>query len=562
MKGDATAVAQCGCAYHNSCLQEYAQMEGRPIQDICCHLHDLPLGSSFMKQNVPSFKTPAAAIDVTHKAAAAIDTTVSKSTSGQPSRVSATPPPPPPPGAAASTPQDMLVHTSMPLDITMVKQPNRQSLPAASIGLGIQRLSEGTAAANPVLHANIEMTQAPLSMTMKRVPTSKRNVPMTGNIGAALGVPCVICFEEDDVLKTLHCGYKAHVKCLHSFWYQKVTTLGRLTDIRCPAEVAGCTETLSECDLRGVISAEDLTAAEQSIQDVDQQNQELIDELKRQSEEYRPMFKCAICLIEHEVEGCCTLPCQHRFCFESLQYHFDIVVRERRLSKLSCPAEGCGYNLRSGESIHIFQECLSEETYHKLLEFLTRDDPHIFECKYIGCEEKVFLDDDDDWSDLACPKGHRFCAKCDGGAHPGMSCEKRQHHLDKERKDDDVQKDQEAWQSALDLGWKPCPKQCTYGGGYKAQEECDHVTCQCGFEFCWDCGVERQIPLSHDNRWHKPSCRYHTKPEEVEEEPKYVAGCPACKQNYFSPCPFPQDDGYPMSYVKRSKSKRKSSKHG
>ena len=85
-----------------------------------------------------------------------------------------------------------------------------------------------------------------------------------------------------------------------------------------------------------------------------------VQELKRQSEEYRPTFRqsqliflgrvdspylsnwlfrgatsrskgdsflrctvtcrCAICLVDHEVEGCCTLPCQHRFCFESLQH--------------------------------------------------------------------------------------------------------------------------------------------------------------------------------------------------------------------------------------------------
>ena len=81
------------------------------------------------------------------------------------------------------------------------------------------------------------------------------------------------------------------------------------------------------------------------------------------------------------------------------------------------------------ESIHIFQQCLSKEwsvswtlllcppsteralgaplgapatphprgspfgSYLKLLEFLTREDPHIFECKQLGCEERVFLDD-------------------------------------------------------------------------------------------------------------------------------------------------------------------------
>ena len=31
-------------------------------------------------------------------------------------------------------------------------------------------------------------------------------------------------------------------------------------------------------------------------------------------------------------------------------------------------------------------------------------------------------------------------------------------------------------------------------------KECDHVTCECGHEFCWDCGIDRRIPLAHDNR--------------------------------------------------------------
>jgi hypothetical protein len=388
--------------------------------------------------------------------------------------------------------------------------------------------------------------------SMRHIPQSAV-LAQTGNLGGAFGVPCVICFGEDGVLKTLHCQYKVHKTCLKSFWQEKVTTLSRITDIRCPAEIAGCTETLTESDLRGVVTTVDIQAAEQSIRDVDDRNMQLIEQLKRQTEEYKPMFTCAICLVEHEVEGCCTLPCQHRFCFESLQYHFDIIVRERRLNKLTCPVDGCGCNLRSQESIHIFQQCLSEQTYHKLLEFLTRDDPHIFECKHVGCEERVFLDDGDDSTDLACPNGHRFCGNCEHGPHPGVSCEARLEQVDRERKNEEAERDhEEAWESALALGWKPCPRQCKYGGGYKAQEECDHVTCECGFEFCWDCGVERQVALLHDNRWHKPSCRYHTPPHEVAERPRAVANCPECKKmSWGRCCPFPADDGYPHSYVRR-----------
>ena len=57
--------------------------------------------------------------------------------------------------------------------------------------------------------------------------------------------------------------------------------------------------------------------------------------------------------------------------------------------------------------------------------------------------------------------------------------------------------------AAASRGWKPCPRRCPFGGGYKAQEECDHVTCECGHEFCWDCGIDRRIILVHDNRRRK-----------------------------------------------------------
>jgi len=420
------------------------------------------------------------------------------------------------------------------------------------------RVAGGTVAPLPpsaVIPTPAAVQAEQYSSSLRQVPKSGLRVPQSGNLGGAFGVPCAICFGEDGVLKTLHCGFKVHVGCLKDYWSQKVLTLCRLTPIACPAECAGCVLQLTEGDLRGVVTKEDISKAESRIKNMDDENRKLIDDLKRQNEAHRPMFKCAICLVEHEVEGCCTLPCNHRFCYESLQYHFDIVVRERRLNKLTCPVDNCGFNLRSEEYIHIFQECLSDDTYHKLLEFLTRDDPHIMECRHRGCEERVYMDDNDDFADLHCPRGHRFCAKCENGPHPQISCEARQEQLQREAKEVAAQRDNDAaWADALKMGWKPCPRKCSFGGGFKASEECDHVTCQCGFEFCWDCGVARQVPLLHDNRWHKPSCRYHTKPSEVKEKPRYIAQCPECQRMPAGEaCRFPADDGYPQTFISRQK---------
>jgi len=383
-----------------------------------------------------------------------------------------------------------------------------------------------------------------------RVPPSARQVPASGRLGVALGVPCVVCFGEAGHLKTLHCQYKCHVSCLKQHWLKNVVTLGRLYDIHCPAQLTGCTSYLTQGDLLDVVGADDLELAKKEMQDLDEQNQSLIDDLKRQSEVERPMFTCSICLIDHEVEECCTLPCGHRFCFESLQYHFEIIVKERRLSKLCCPEDGCNYSLRSQEHTHMFKQVLSDESYHKLLEFLTRDIENVYECKHLGCEEHVFMDDADDFTNLKCAKGHRFCAKCDNGPHPWRTCEAMQEIADRERRQKSQDEQNEALANALAMGWKPCPKRCSYGGGVKAEEECDHVTCECGHEFCWACGVTRQVLLEHDNRWHKPSCPYHTPYREVSEAPKRRPNCPECKKMPGNePCRFPEDDGYPESYL-------------
>merc|ERR1711879_25572 len=63
-------------------------------------------------------------------------------------------------------------------------------------------------------------------------------------------------------------------------------------------------------------------------------------------------------------------------------------------------------------------------------------------------------------------------------------------------------------------------------------------------------------PLAHDNRWHKPSCPYHTKLSDVSEAPKYRPDCPECqKMPAGKPCRFSPDDGYPESFLQHGRAK-------
>lgn len=283
-------------------------------------------------------------------------------------------------------------------------------------------------------------------------------------------------------------------------------------------------------------------------------------ELSQRDEAEPSEFQCSICLEDHAVDGCCTLPCQHRFCFQSLQCYFQGIVQDRRLNNLVCPVEGCGFDLRAAEHTHILQECLPEESYYRLLSLLACELSCICPCGSPGCAEFVFVDDQDDPTNLCCPLDHRFCRYCEGGPHPGLSCEEQRRRLDLKRSHEEREKERReqkaVWKSALAMGWKPCPLQCAFGGGYKAAAECDHVTCHCGFEFCWDCGVARSVLLAHDNRWHKPSCRYHTNPADVTDEAERSDACPECaKLPVGMVCSYPCDDGYPTAVLSRLQGK-------
>jgi len=397
------------------------------------------------------------------------------------------------------------------------------------------------------------------SKSLEPVLKSLMNYSHGGTLHSSCGVPCCICYGEEGLLKTLHCGFKIHGVCLKRYWSSNAASLNRLMGIPCPAEKAcGCQAQMTTRDLRGVLTVEDFQWANRHLRSLDEQNRQLMQDMAAEAEAERekPMFECGICLTDHDVEGCCTLPCEHRFCFESLGYHFENVVRERRLSMLKCPVDGCGFSLRDCTNVHIFNGCLSEATFNKLLDFLMKDDPRICECRHRGCEEQIMVEKDDGRECLRCPLGHQFCADCDLGPHKGITCQERAKRAQKQAHDKQARQEQEeVWKSALAMGWKPCPRRCKFGGGFKASDECDHVTCQCGFEFCWDCGVDRKVAIAHDNRWHKASCRYYTSPKEINESPKRVEKCPECqKMPRGQVCGYPPDDGYPNSYVQAERS--------
>lgn len=294
-----------------------------------------------------------------------------------------------------------------------------------------------------------------------------------------------------------------------------------------------------------IIPSQEMQTMKKHLEEMTQKTAALLHEYQNSNKDAPAVFQCSICFENHEVHGSCTLPCGHRFCFESLEQHFSLLVKERRLDSICCPVIECHHKV---DDVEVLRGVLKEtHVFQKLLEYMTRDmhDPNMLDCP--KCEERIWVDDDDDRTNLICPQEHAFCADCVHGPHPFLSCAAKRESLCQEKKAEEFKETQRAQSIAMELGWKPCPKRCRFGGGFKASEECDHVTCQCGFEFCWMCGVDRDVLQAHDNRWHLTSCPYHTKRSEVKEDPIFKPKCPVCRSLGLL-CPYPVDDGFPYGY--------------
>ncbi|KAF2275535.1 uncharacterized protein EI97DRAFT_361562, partial [Westerdykella ornata] len=84
---------------------------------------------------------------------------------------------------------------------------------------------------------------------------------------------------------------------------------------------------------------------------------------------------------------------------------------------------------------------------------------------------------------VQCPKcAVSICTQCRAVAHPGTPCQLR-HGLDSETEN-----------SLKATGYKRCPK-CS--NGVQRAHGCYVISCQCGAQWCWICGLTR------------PECRGH-----------------------------------------------------
>lgn len=204
---------------------------------------------------------------------------------------------------------------------------------------------------------------------------------------------------------------------------------------------------------------------------------------------------CSICLEDinvsqmHEI-----LTCRHRFCFPCMSQHVEVKLTHGCVP--SCPHEGCNIKL-TVDGCKQFLSSKWVEVWTKRLEEAAIPDSDKVYCPYPNCSALMTLSGIDR-SRQACSSSHPFptaigcteckqchklfCIECRVPWHIGISCQEYQRRAPQLHS-----VDAKFHLLAKNSRWKRCIK-CKHM--IELAEGCNHMTCRCGFEFCYVCGAE------------------------------------------------------------------------
>ncbi|KAK4286476.1 hypothetical protein QN277_003027 [Acacia crassicarpa] len=201
---------------------------------------------------------------------------------------------------------------------------------------------------------------------------------------------------------------------------------------------------------------------------------------------------CAICFEDTDIEKMFSVNhCLHRYCCSCMKQHVEVKLLNGMMAE--CPREGCrsdvtvdscnrflapelveAVNERIKESaIPVtekfycpFPRCSALMSKHEVLEYT--------KTTYVGAEECGVR---------KCMKCHRFfCINCKVPWHNNMTCSGYKNSYNFRQAEDSKLK----YLASKKL-WRQCVK-CNHiielAGG------CYHITCRCGYEFCYTCGAK------------------------------------------------------------------------
>ncbi|XP_009136011.1 probable E3 ubiquitin-protein ligase RNF217 [Brassica rapa] len=201
---------------------------------------------------------------------------------------------------------------------------------------------------------------------------------------------------------------------------------------------------------------------------------------------------CMICMDEKSPSDIFrgTTSCTHYYCTECT-VRYVMTKIEGNIAMIKCPDVDCTRLLEPYTCRNIIPGDLFERWDKALCESLIVSSEKVY-CPFEDCSAMMVVDDDDDQGDevteTECPSCHRlFCAQCKVTWHAGIGCEEFQRggNTKKKKKSSD-EEDAMLIQMANKKHWRRCPSCKFY---VEKIDGCVHMSCRCGFKFCYRCGA-------------------------------------------------------------------------
>ncbi|KAL0436868.1 UNVERIFIED_CONTAM: hypothetical protein Sradi_0394700 [Sesamum radiatum] len=201
---------------------------------------------------------------------------------------------------------------------------------------------------------------------------------------------------------------------------------------------------------------------------------------------------CVICLEDKNISQIFPVDdCMHRYCFSCMKQHVEVKLLHGMLP--TCPHEGCKSKLKIDSCSKFLTPRLIEIMNQRIKEASIPVTEKVY-CPYPKCSALMSKSEVLEYSksalEGAARSGARNCIKCNGCFcidckvpwHNNMTCSdyksKNPYPHPEEAKLKNL--------AATNL-WRQCVK-CNHM--IELAAGCYHMTCRCGYEFCYTCGAE------------------------------------------------------------------------
>ncbi|XVF04976.1 hypothetical protein REPUB_Repub05bG0130100 [Reevesia pubescens] len=233
---------------------------------------------------------------------------------------------------------------------------------------------------------------------------------------------------------------------------------------------------------------------------------------------------CVICLEDTDFGSMFSVDgCMHRYCFSCMKQHVEVKLLHGMVPK--CPHEGCKSELIVDSCIKFLTPKMIEQLKQRIREASIPVSEKVY-CPYPRCSALMSRSEVSEYAKDALVGAERsgarkclkclglFCINCKVPWHSNMTCQ------DYKRKNPHPPAEDLKLKSLATKNlWRQCVK-CNHI--IELSEGCYHMTCRCGYEFCYNCGAEWKnkkatcsCPLwEEDYIWHEN----RDSNEEEEEE--------------------------------------------